>query len=229
MQTNLSLPAAEKSGYGNDPNQYRSQREQKHKPIYVAESMVFGQRLPKSQPKLLKKLGEPIAIPGRCWAKKRRSCSGDSMRMRSHAPPGGSDLRCCGPKLASEPLLRASRVAEDWGWKMCLEQGMPLCPLYYGCPMPSDYFCCERHSELWEAGVLEMERMPASLMISAPDPPWAREFLGGGRIGDGTAAWNLAPAASGKRLCHRQVVRGMAMAAAEGSNSESRGSWRMSR
>ena len=101
MQKNVSLPAAEEGGYGYGPNQHRSQREQKHKPIYVTESMLSGRRPPKSKPKLLKKLGEPIAIPGHCWAKKCLSRSGDIMRMRSHVPPGGSELRYCGPRLAS--------------------------------------------------------------------------------------------------------------------------------
>ena len=65
-----------------------------------------------------------------------------------------------GNRQVVEPLLRGSKAAEEWGWKNQVEEGQPLCPLYYGCPEPPLYFCCERHKVLWQEGTLLMARMP---------------------------------------------------------------------
>jgi len=52
-------------------------------------------------------------------------------------------------QITMDPLLGAAKSAEDWGWKNKLQDNIPACPLYYGCPDSAEYFCCERHRHLW--------------------------------------------------------------------------------
>ena len=119
----------------------------------------------------------------------------------------------------NEPLLKVAKDAEDWGWKHTVAPGTPLCPLYYGCPARPMYFCCERHKALWAGGVQEMERMPPEWKLSAPDPDWAAEFVGGRKMAEEEAKAKAAP--SGYRsMGMASFVRGGGDGEEEGEEGE---------
>jgi len=170
----------------------RPKRQIKQKPAYVMERMVFSQRIPKNKPQKPQKPkdgAEKPAFPRR----NNQYTVGRNLGEASYGRGGGGGGRGAGrggggrgrvrggagagagagsQPDASEPLLRGSKAAEEWGWKNKLPDGRPLCPLYYGCPEPSEYFCCERHRLLWQGGTLLMTRMPEEWKRSAPDPEW---------------------------------------------------------
>ena len=100
--------------------------------------------------------------------KPRRRTSGQ--RPSNRARPTTTAGRQAASKMYSQPLRRTSEIAWEWGFKHVLQAGEPHNPLYYGCPEPAEYFCCERHALLWRGGALQMELMPDAWKESAPDP-----------------------------------------------------------
>ena len=227
----------------------RPKRDMKKKPVYVQETMVFAARLPKNykskknKPKPTKDKDGAGAAPKRSGGaggaspNRRRfgnqwgtgSYAADGSRVfSSGAAPVGRPTPKRVQSERMEPLLRGSKAAEDWGCKMVLEQGVPHCPLYYGCPEPSQYFCCERHRQLWQDGALLLGRpMPAAWKLSAPDPEWvtagqsnpnAVGYSGGGGAANGEGGPSAGDDTAGRadqaepQEQPQQQARGMAMA-----------------
>ena len=176
----------------------RPKREQVKKPVYTAPTLPsFGGRMPKTK---AKKPGQQKPARGRPpkgdkpgGAKPRGWANqwGSSRRGDDDGPARPGRNRSRGN--TNEPLLKVAKDAEDWGWKHTVALGTPLCPLYYGCPARPMYFCCERHKALWAGGVQEMERMPPEWKLSAPDPDWAAEFVGGRKMAEEEAKAKAAP------------------------------------
>ena len=151
-------------------------------------------RNPKRKPKL-KRSGGTGSSP----TKPKRSRASGSRDQRS----GGT----------TNPLLRASQGAEDWGWKGLVAG--ELCPLYYGCPPRGSYFCCERHRSLWRDGKLQLGVMPDELKVSAPDPAWVDTAAAADKADGPTAA---RPA--GSRRAMASWVRGEEEEEGEGEDDD---------
>jgi len=151
----------------------RPKRERKKHVTYVERSEAeFNQRV---TPLARKKKRKKKEAEGGSSGGRRNGEGGDAPPKRKRPPQrrrSRAGERIVDKSIGFEPLLRSSRVAAEWGWRSALPEGEPLCPLYYGCPGPDEYFCCDRHRILWRGGALCRDVMPAELAVSEPDPPF---------------------------------------------------------
>ena len=163
----------------------RPKRDIKRRPVYVPEPLVLGR--PMGPVKKNTKPNKP-----------------SSAKPRPHR--GGTPQQTV-ERLSSEPLLRAAQSAAEWGWKNSVEPGTELCLLYYGCPERPEYYCCERHRQLWQAGRLHVAWMPEEWKVGAPDPLWVddgRDTEAGGPPASATSSKSF-PSREGVGGSNRQV------------------------
>ncbi|KAL1529745.1 hypothetical protein AB1Y20_000681 [Prymnesium parvum] len=206
----MQLRRRKRSPHGEaDDQPVRPRREVKNKPIYKQIDFPVFRRL---------------SAPVKKNVPKRRAGSpakpGGARSPKSGARRGGVHEKV---KLSADPLLRASQVAAEWGWKMRLEAGAEPCLLYYGCPSKAEYFCCERHRVLWCNGEINLALMPESWKTDvAPDPEGIDEKALDEADREALAKRAEHGQTGGKSLMQQQV-RGLASWMREGQGEEEQG------